>query len=84
MYKIPSVPLFFFFSFLPFFGFPRPGIRSKLQLHPMPQLPQSQILNSLYQAGYRTCILALPTCHQPPCTTVGTPVPLFCVCVCVV
>ena len=35
---------------------PEPGIKSKLQLWPPPQLPQCWILNSLHQTRYRTCI----------------------------
>ena len=41
--------LFFFFFCLPVaYGIPRPGIRSELQLQPMPQLQQCQILNLLH------------------------------------
>ena len=39
--------VFFYFDCLKAYGIPRSGIRSKLQVPPMPQLQKCQILNSL-------------------------------------
>ena len=68
---------FFFFFF--FFGcpvvhaVPLPGIRSKLQLQPKPQLWQCQIFNPMCQAGDQTGIPVLLRHLQSYCTTAGTP-----------
>ena len=51
----------FFFGRLAAYGVPGPGIRSKPQLRPKPQLCQRGILKALCQAGDRTYMPALPT-----------------------
>ena len=53
------------------YGVPRPGIRSKPQSRPKPQLWQHRILNSLCRAEDRTCIPALPRRCWSSCATVG-------------
>ena len=53
-----SYQCWFFFSFFPFLAMPmamevpRPGIKSKPQLQPVPQLWQCQILNLLHHSGH--------------------------------
>ena len=64
--------LIFFFGCLAAYGVSRPGIRSKLQVQPKPQLQQCQILNPLCRAGDQTCVPALPRCHWSR-NTPGTP-----------
>ena len=49
--------LFFFIGHPAVYGVPRPGIKSKLELQPMPQLWQCQPLNPLCQAGGGTRVL---------------------------
>ena len=53
---------------------PRPGIRSKLQFSPKPQLQQCQIFNPLCQARDQPCIPVLPRHCWSHCATMGTPI----------
>lgn len=55
---------------------PRPGIRFKLQVWPMPQL-QYLILDSLCWARDWTCFPALQRCCWSPCAMAGTPKEVF-------
>ena len=55
------------------YGIPRPGIRSKPQMRPKPQLQQCQILNPLCQPRDWTCIPTLPRRCLSCCTTAGSP-----------
>ena len=50
-----------------------PGIRSKLQLWPKPQLQQHWILNLLRWAGTWTCVSVLTRDWWSHCTTAGVP-----------
>ena len=65
--------IFFFFGSLMAYGASGPGVRSKPQLRPKPQLWQHWILNPLCQAGDRTCVPVLPRLHRSHCDTVKTP-----------
>ena len=69
---------FFFFGCVTAYGIPRPGIRSELQLQPVPQLWQCQILNPLCWTGDRTCVPTLQRHLWFCCTTVGSPVNFCC------
>ena len=53
---------------------PKPGVESALQLGPMPQPWQRQILNPLSQARDQTCNLMFPSWIRLCCATTGTPV----------
>ena len=55
---------------------PRPGIESELQLKPMPQLQQHQILNPLHWTRAQTYSTVTPAAavgFLTHCTTAGTP-----------
>ena len=65
--------LFFIFGCPTPYGVPRPGIRSKLQTQPKPQLRQCRILNPLCRAGDRTYVPVLPRCRQSLCATARAP-----------
>ena len=69
--KVRALPIFFFFHFghPRAYGVPRPGIWSKLQVQPMPQLQQCWILNPLCHTRDQTCIPVVQRCF----TTAGTP-----------
>ena len=58
--------VFFFFGHLMAYAVPRPEIRSELQMQPMLQLWQHQVLNPLCWARGRTCPSVLP---RQCCTT---------------
>ena len=85
----PGLNFFFFFFFFFFFGCPAahavpgPGISSKLQLWPVPQLWQHWILfNPLCPARNQTCVLVLQRHGRSHRTTAGAPMYLFfCFCI---
>ena len=65
----------FFLFWLPWgiksFGVPEPGIKSKPELWPTPQLQQRQILNPLCLAGIKPKWLPLQRHCRSCCTTAG-------------
>ena len=66
--------LFFFFFVYPMaYGVPRPWIRCKPQVWPMPQLWQGWISNRLCKARDQNLVPVLQRWHQSHCTTVRTP-----------
>ena len=71
--KIYKDKFFFFGCTHSTWNFPGPGTESKLQLQPMPQLQQCQMLNSVYWAGDQTHAAAETTGSPTYCTIAGTP-----------
>ena len=63
-----NLPHPFFFGCSVAHGILGPGIRSELQLQPMPRLGCTTVL-----AGDRTCVPALQRCLRSCCSTSGTP-----------
>ena len=79
--KSPANHLFSFFLLFDCpvaYGVPRPGINSKPQLQPKPQLLEGQNLTHCSEPGMEPCIPELQRCSPSHCSTVGTPISFLC------